>query len=173
MHPTFCSAMLCGGATRHQSPLPHQDNDAPLRVHRHRVPGTLASTECHQRGERQEEDAQATMPSSTMRKEDLRDLTDAQQVTLVQDVLRGDEEAILTFLRCTERLLTQIAHVIWGAQDVVWYADERLSKYYRLDRVLYPFTYLVYGLRPTGYAESSPLQRWLDHPDQRIPLANV
>jgi hypothetical protein len=99
----------------------------------------------------------------------LRDLTDAEQITLVQDVLRGDGDAIATFLRCTQRLLTRIARHAWGDDDIVFVPPEDAVDQLT-ECVLSPFTYLVYGLRPTGYAETSPLQGWLDHPDQRIPL---
>src|SRR4029453_1130076 len=99
----------------------------------------------------------------------LRNLTDTEQITLVQDVLRGDEDAIATFLRCTQRLLTRIARHAWGDDDIVFVPPEDAVDQLR-ECVLSPFTYMVYGLRPTGYAETSPLQGWLDLPAQRIPL---
>jgi len=159
------------GETRALFHTPHQEDDATIGVKRHRATWALASMECRQRVERQEDEAQGTMPSSKTIKDDLRDLTDAEQVTLVQHVLRGDEEAIVTFFRCTERLLIQITRPVWGEDDAGVCVDDQRVAYHVLDRVFHSLTYLVYGLRPTGYAESSPLQRWLDHPDQRIPLA--
>jgi hypothetical protein len=99
----------------------------------------------------------------------LRNLRDAEQITLVQDVLRGDEDAIATFLRCIQRLLTRITRHAWGEDDIVFVPPEDAVDQLT-ECVLDPLTHLIYGLRSTGSATSSPLQYWLDQPDPRTPL---
>jgi hypothetical protein len=79
----------------------------------------------------------------------------------MQDVVRGDAEALATFFTCTKRLCTSLA-----AQCALLHTDRA---YEIDDLVAMTLTHLALGTRPSG-RYVSPAQTWLANREQAIPL---